>query len=438
MKDVYMNDKNVYKRVLLVNCHHFFSDSATGITLRSVWKDWPKDSMMFLSEKSNENENIAAEYSRLFLPAYVTPIRNFLLSYKRYSDTRLSNNAEHESAGQSKGVISRIKKDLRQCIVTAMDTPWAYVPRGLMKKIAEFQPQVIYTLGGRVSSLRLSYTLSEKLNIPIVIHYMDNWVEHIQWEANPLLHPYARQVRKWAYKCMERSEKSIAISPKMAEEYEEKFNVPFAVLMNSVGKEFFEITPKSSNVNDGKCFVYAGGLHLERWKSLVEIAQEIKAVSQSGNDRLIIYTSEVNIKRYKQNFQGLPVEFRNAVPHNEVPHILEKADILVHTEVNDENLFGFFKYSISTKIPEYLASGIPMLFYGPREMSLFQYLSDNKAAYLADNKNNLEKCIYDSLNGTERDNIITNAVALANKNHTLEGAQRSLLMTISDSIKTKG
>jgi len=207
----------------------------------------------------------------------------------------------------------------------------------------------------------------------------------------------------------------------MAEAYTEKFHIPFNFIMNSVNIEMFHHNSKVKS--NTIYFVYAGGLHLERWKALSEISKAIDEIKADA--KLYIYTDEEKAKLYRSKFLA-NTEFKKPVFHSQINEVYENADVLVHVEVNNPMLVGFFKYSISTKIPEYLASGRTILFYGPHELGLYRYLEDNKVAYLADNYSQLCKMIRTIISKENESEILENAYSLAQAEHDSSRARTIL------------
>lgn len=150
----------------------------------------------------------------------------------------------------------------------------------------------------------------------------------------------------------------------------------------------------------------------------------------NGKGILDIFTSKDNIELYRSGFETLPVAFYEAVPHERIDEVYQKADVLVHTEIESENLKGFFKYSISTKIPEYLATGKPILFYGPRDMKLFEYLLQNQVALTAGTKEELYECVKRLVSDEDFTEMCENARCLAEKNHCASENQIKLYNAI--------
>lgn len=387
------------KRVLIVNSNSINIGNATGITLQSILGRLNPENLMELywnkSACLNGNvklKSIVLEYAPISLAALILNSKGKRISKKIKTDINSSDFREH---GNRK-IISHI----RQFISLQTDLSKVRLTQKNLEEIRAFNPEVIYTLGGGVASLKMSYSLSLKLNIPVVIHFMDNWRHCIQWEDNPLLAHYKRQLRKYCNLCYTRSRECIAISPQMAQVYTKETGVHHSTLMNSVNVDEFYCEPRKK---DGVFkFVYAGGLHLGREKGLYEIGKAIhKAAENKGiSAELLIYTSPENIEVYKDVFKELPeVKFAESVPHNEIKKVLSDADFLVHTESDALIGNGFFKYSISTKIPEYLSSGRPVLFYGPSDIYLYEFLNKFGVAITASDKNILYDRIADMLDG---------------------------------------
>ena len=387
------------KRVLIVNSNSVNVNNATGITLRSVLSELETDSLMELYW--NKTVAVTGTVNIKFKVLDFAPLSLAGLVFNNKGkeiSSKMKNTAEQSA--QSNRVLKNVFTYLRQFITLQADLSRVKLTKQDFEDINAFKPQVIYTLGGGVAALRLSYLLSKKLDLPIVVHFMDNWRHCIQWEDNPLLGHYKKTLKKYCNLCYSRSTDCIAISPEMARVYTEETGVRHSALMNSVRVRDYLCTPRKK---DGVYrFVYTGGLHLGRYKGLYKIGKAIENVAarKGVKTEFSIYTSPENIKAYSDNFKDLAnTRLIEAVPHSEIKQVFQNADFLVHTEsealVNNE----FFKYSVSTKIPEYLASGRPTLFYGPQDIYLYKFLTDSQTAATADSEEKLSEVIEAMIDG---------------------------------------
>lgn len=413
-----------YPRVLMINSQSMYKNNATGITLRALWEDWPIDAVMEIHMGRSKYSVSAKEGFRSISPAR-NSVRKLVTGKGGQS---VNNNLKTDTTSANP---KKWKNKLRQVCICIMDCAPVGFDSKQKEMIDAFRPQIIYTLGASVSVMRLAHSMAHRYQIPMIIHFMDNWPEHIQWEDNPLLKPYTSLIRLYMKRCLAHSQAGIAISPSMAQHYSELFNLPFEILMNSVDEEKIQ-TVSVGKRGDEKHFVYAGGLHLDRWKALCEIGEAIGANCE--NAVLDIYTPERDREMHESAFRGMPVVFHDPVPHERMNKVWAEADVLVHAESNSSKiLVRFFKYSISTKIPEYMATGKPVLFYGPKEMGLYRYLEENQAALVASEKEELEFAVKMIYRGDDMETMINNAINLVRKNHRASAAKKKLLDVIAKS-----
>ena len=98
--------------------------------------------------------------------------------------------------------------------------------------------------------------------------------------------------------------------------------------------------------------------------------------------------------------------------------VIHEAQMLLHIESFDEICIDRVKNSISTKIADSLASGIPILAYGPSNIASISYLKKNKCAYVIDQKENLEELLRKIILYAGSSNKISNkGLFMAKMNH---------------------
>jgi glycosyltransferase involved in cell wall biosynthesis len=143
-------------------------------------------------------------------------------------------------------------------------------------------------------------------------------------------------------------------------------------------------------------FVYAEGLHLNLHKQLLEIETTIQKANEESSGakgKLLIYTSERDRALYEKQFDCKTTSFLLYVPHDQIQGVYNNADILVHVEAFDSELIACTKYSISTKISEYMLSEKVILCYAPRNIAVYEYIESNDAGLFAPNFDEMQKAI---------------------------------------------
>lgn len=368
-----MNHK---KRILIVNNHSVKEDNSTGLTMRSIINFFNKEEVLEVYYYPITKDSGWDEIRSIKLKSNTKFIYNNISKfYKGKIKTDIKSKIIKDEINNKSSLYRNIKN-----IILAYDDflePNIDINQNALRIIDEFKPDVIYTLGASIFSLKLSYYFSVKFNIPIVLHHMDNWRETLY--NNVLFMRYSRKkLMNTLEKVESRMNFGMTISDEMAHNYEQITNKNYMSLMHTVEiKNNYLEKKETPNVIN---FVYAGGLHLERWKALKEVESAILELNILNKQiYLNIFTKNSDKLNYEQLFDKNTVKFHDFLPHNEVHKIYDLADILIHVESFDPNIINFTKFSLSTKIPEYLASGHPILCYAPSSIASSKYIISSKS-----------------------------------------------------------
>ena len=425
------------KRILIIGADMLNKQHAAGITLSSIFDQIEPQYLMGVAWGTKE------------LDAKPGRIRIRRLDYNFFSIGRLLDNvylkkisrrikqagqthATNQDSGHTMSTAFRLLKNIREWIALMPSKAKVKVTVEDLKEIKKFAPDVIYTVGESVAALDLTYRLSRMLEIPIVIHFMDNWKNSIEWASNPFLKSYQKQLTRKCNQCYERSTECIAVSQGMANAYAKETGVKHSVVMNSIDAKTFHLPPKKC---EGEVrFVYAGGLHLGRNVALRTIGECIDRLCEETGVKanFSIYTSKENIELYVADFARLKYTFLYpAVPHEEITKVYSQADVLVHAESDSQSNNEFFKYSVSTKMSEYLASGRTVMFWGPDNIYLYDFLKDNGIAYTASNESEAEDLLRMFIKGNY-ENLADKAYTYATAHFDIHVALQAFCETIDN------
>jgi glycosyltransferase involved in cell wall biosynthesis len=198
---------------------------------------------------------------------------------------------------------------------------------------------------------------------------------------------------------VEKSNLCFAIGDLMCETYTSYFGKPFFPIMNSVTIEEYE--SKNDNKN-GIIVNYFGSIHTNRWQMILKLAKILEKFDKK-NIVLNVYTENEPDRKILKLFSEGGVNFKGGVFGKNLRKTILESDILLHVESDDRNSVSLTKLSISTKIPEYLISGRPILGFGPRDIASMRYLTDNRIGIVispsdesTDISNQLEKLFTDT------------------------------------------
>jgi hypothetical protein len=416
-----MNNESVkYKRVLIIAGNNLASNSSTDITLRSYFEHWPKDKLMILTSEDTIQPfaRTVIIYSKIFNRIRTLSHIILLKNIKKIDNRNIVPGTIINDAENHMGIRQRIF-----AIGAAyVDMFYFKLSKGIIKAIDDYKPEIIYTLMSGIRLNKITVKCSVRYNISIIPHFMDDWISTIYTGSVWLKIP--RRLLLYSLdRLLEFTKVGLCISQKMCEEYEIKFNKKFLPLMNVVNPEYFKYDHKDikNNLNE-LVFTFFGGLHLNRWKTLMMVSEVLNSLSTNleKNLKLEIYTSEDNIRKYSSEFKFSNVTFHKFIEHKAACLEMQKADFLLHVESFDESVIQFTRLSISTKIPEYLASWTPIIAIGPANIASIEYLNENDCAYIVSNLNfnDMQKLLLASIRGHNSGLYLKNKLRLVETNHS--------------------
>jgi hypothetical protein len=390
-----------FPKVLIISIDPFNKSNGTGITLSNLFEGWDKNSIaqIYLSDMDTNNE-ICNNYFRL-KPNSVfwnNLFRKFAFIF-RGKNSRIASPAAMTLSHNEKSIINKIHINLR----ALLDFSPIYLPKSLFQWIDQYDPDIIYSSLGNTRLINLSYKISKKTNLPFAPHFMDDWPNTL-YTQNELLGLARIYFEKRLNKLFNRSNGGLCISELMSIEYQKRYNLPFSSFVNCVDDHLFFV-PEYNVVNNKFTLVYMGGLHLNRWKCLLDISEVVEKINNNGNEVILkIYCPEQDNKLYSSYFQHcINTKFEESVKLEAVSDILKTASLLVHIESFDENIAQYTRFSLSTKIPQYMASGKPILGYGPNNLASMQHILKAEAGKIVIQKGvdelfiTLNKLIHDHL-----------------------------------------
>lgn len=175
--------------------------------------------------------------------------------------------------------------------------------------------------------------------------------------------------------------------------------------------------------------VYAGGIYLNRWKTLRKFVQAIKSINiDKKYFELAIYTqNEITQKLKKKLHDGVNTFLYSAVTQKQLREIYLNSHIALHVESFDLKNMLQVRMSFSTKITDLLASGCAIIAVCDKNQGGYRYLEKENAAICIDNpKKIIEKLKYIK----ENPKLIKDYKVLAreclNRNHNPEQIHRMI------------
>ncbi len=158
--------------------------------------------------------------------------------------------------------------------------------------------------------------------------------------------------------------------------------------------------------------------------------------SRTGKDyKLKIFTAEKD-SEILSVFDGIrSIELCGFVSGEDFEREFSAAQLLLHVEAFDDASIDRVKHSVSTKIADSLASGIPLLAYGPESISSMKHLIRHDCALVATSKEELPAMLEAAFTDSERKQICAeNALETAREYHDSKNSSEKLKSMIQETF----
>lgn len=390
-------------KILYVGYILFGDESATGNTLNNMFMHSGIEVMQCCIDYNLKRHN--KKWQSVCVGKTISPFYYLMrVTYRVLLEKRsqYSSTVSNVISGHNKSVVVSFIQGI-------MDMTSKKISRKELKLIDDFSPDIIYTLAENISTLKMTQFFSDRYNAPIVFHIMDDIESKIYTESGCL--SWFR--KKYLYMLSSVYQKfkwHLAIGEKMANEFRNRHQCNFDFAMNSINETHNSDLPNNTPLK----LLFSGGLHGGRNLSLLELALVINGTETLKEKiELHIYTS-------KNHILSNPELVSNCYVHEYVPaelmiENLSSADILLHVESFLKEEIEYFRYSMSTKLPEYLSVARPILCYGPMEINTVSFINDNNVGVVAEKKEELKVALESLLNESLRKKYAKTAVSVAEK-----------------------
>ena len=261
---------------------------------------------------------------------------------------------------------------------------------GLFDFIKSFNPDVIFMplyYAGYVD--RVALNIHRHFQIPIVVEVSLDVYTLKQVSFNPFFWINRFYVRYKTRQICAISKMLYVISEKQRRDYRKLFDLPIKVMYKFADKDRhrYSYEENSNRVR----YLYTGNLWVGRWKSLALLANALKTV---GGGTLDIFTATQLSDKAKRKLiiDGVST-LHPPISQEQVIEEQNKADVLVHVESFNIKNRLHVRYSISTKIMDYISVGRCIMAIGPNDIASIEFLKDNHLALVASNEDEVNEIV---------------------------------------------
>ena len=379
-------------RVLAISRAPWRNDNSIGNTFTDFFKDIDDAEFYSLCMREQPPQNDLAK--RHFFISERQMIKHLL---DKKSIVGQENSPQTAEDGSEKAMYDAVKKHPNTLLLMLREVLWnigGWKNESLRQYIEEIKPDILFfpVFGCYYPHKLLRYIHSISGAKVVLFHADDNYTLK-QFSLSPLYWIYRFGLRKWVRQSAKLADKQYCISDVQKTDYDRAFHCECKVLTKYA--DFSYIPPLKETLGIPFQFVFTGNINVNRWKSLGMLAKVLERINQNGvKAQLRIYTATPVTEKMKKalNIDGTSF-LMGSVSSDEVQHIQEEADILVHAEATDLKNRLTVRQSFSTKIVDYLKRARPIVAVGSKKVASIKHLMDHNAAIVADN----EQELYDKL-----------------------------------------
>ena len=428
-----------YPRVLIVSHQVLSKNTAMGKTMDTYFSGWDRDAIAQLYIQSEVPTNpLCTNYFRFTDPDALKSVvqRRRKGTVFTEADVR-PDRADPVEMGNLTGVYQYGRKRT-PLIFLARDGMWrlsGWKHSGMLEWAKSFRPEVIFFASGDYAfAYRIVDFLAGELGIPYVICCFDDF-----YLLNPNRDLFLGKFRQNRFMKVVRNNVDkaagiLTVNEAMAEAYGEFFGRECGILYTA--SENAAADPEETRKQG---ITYLGGLELGRNEQLAGIADALQECAGPGiPEALDIYSPETDPALLRPVKEHPAIRFHGPVPGPQVPELIRKSKVVIHTESFDPVIREKVRYSLSTKIADSISSGTALLAYGPSEAASMDYLIRNEAAFTATSPEELRKVLPRLFTDeAEYRRITGNAKALARRNHTPEMTRETVRKALAEAAEKR-
>lgn len=429
-----------YPKVLFISHNAFSKTLNNGKTFSSLFSGWPKDKIAQLYFHNEHPDFDVCEN-------YFIITDEQILKRKKIEVGQIITRGNVVNVKKTQSPLhSYVRKKPMSIFTMLRDIIWdskKWDNLRFQKWVENFSPDIIFFVGGGSKfSYKITKKIADKYGIPVLLYYTDDYIT-----MGPSLDVFGwiNQIRLRLYlkKFMPVVKKIFVIGEDMKHEYSLRFKKDCIPIMNSVNISGFEKIDRYINLSKVKNSIniaYFGGLHLNRWVTLEKLGIAMRNLYENNaiQFRLFVYTNQKPDTEIYTKINYPPfIQYMGSVDQNEIINEMNKYDILIHAESFERKMTYKTRLSISTKIPEYLATGKPILGVGPSTLSSIKYLKSSTDSFILEDlsESSINDILIDIYRSKENfASIGKKNIIFAKKNHSIEKERSKVKNVILDSV----
>ncbi len=315
-----------YPGVIIVSEVPLGAPNGFGVTLKNLFTGWPKEKIRYFYNRADYRNLPMADLDFRFAPVPSSPGRRHAL-----------------------------------LMWLGLNPEWRgkYSPLWLKRNLRGFHVDLIFSSVHSMNTIQFADWIAHETGKPHVLHVMDE--------------PFHQSEPESVKELLSRTSSLLTISETMRKIYKERYGCDSQVFHNGAEDEFFNSLKKEEPNEEKPIRIRFVGnlLHLQHFQAIEDLATAVRHFNRKGKQRAIleIFGGESPEGCSRQILHDDEIVYHGPIQLEDRLKTLGEADLLAIPFTFNPGYFEEYRLSIPTKLPENLATGIPVLLYGPKDMA---------------------------------------------------------------------
>jgi glycosyltransferase involved in cell wall biosynthesis len=365
---------SAFPRVLFLTSSAFNHLTGGGITFSNLFAGWPKDRLATVhNDTVATSDDVCDRYFVLGRPEIdlFAPLRIARRIRDRHAGvSEASSEAIEINRPANRGLIARVQGDSapQRVRLTARVERW----------IADFRPQLLFTLLGSNAFMELATAVRRRFAVPMVVHLMDDFPS-INYRRGVFAPLERARMKRLLADNLQAATTCLGICDDMCTAFSQRYRRHFVPFQNCVDVERWRSVVRTTAKAHGPEFrlLYFGSVFANaQVDSLVDLCRAVARLNAGGMSiTLDIASPSFQIAPYREVLAIHPAIRLIEPTRDDGAYftMLAATDALMLPINFDSETVDYIRYSMPTKVPAYMASGTPILVYGPREVAQVAY-----------------------------------------------------------------
>ena len=374
------------------------------IISKEAWRDEQNGGNVLTNMFSQMNN---ADFAQIFCNEQ-EPNNTVCRKYYQMTDRMMLNNILHRTQVGSKLVYEQaptqtIAKDesfktaggefIGNLKRVARELVWAigqWDEQGILAYARDFNPDIIFApCYGNHYMQKLTVLLHDALKVPVVSYISDDFYTNKQLSFSPIFWINHFLIRRRTRKTFSHYSLVYTMTDEQKVQCERDFGANMKILRKN---GLFEDKYLKTKINDPIRFVYAGGIYLNRWKTLAALSSAMRKINEDGVKMVLdIYTNNPLNKQMQLTINdGTTSRVHKAVSMVELMDIYHQSDVALHAEAFDITNRHVVRMSFSTKIVDCMDSGCAVMAICDEKQAGGAYLRRNNCAICVNDLSQIE------------------------------------------------